>query len=163
MALKQDFFNARWYSESMADFKSIAEMMESCARDAVHLAQERFGFSLDYSEESIESLETILASVSGSLRDRKNSSEKEAIEQEVKLWGSYLGEVVRRRWDGAWDLVRYPGGVAAVPTLLVAGSQLYPLVKVYRRLTLGDAENIWNFYQKIRQKLCPVYPADGSA
>lgn len=151
----------------MADFKSIAEMMESCASDAVRLAQERFGFSLDYSEESIESLETVLASVSADLRDGQNSPDKETVnkdgvEHEVKLWGSYFGEVVRRRWGGDWDLVQYPGRVAAAPTLLVAGSQLYPLMKIYRRLTMGEAENIWNFYQKIRQKLCPVYPTDGS-
>ena len=141
----------------MTDFNSIAEMMQSCASEAVRAAQEQFGFSLDYSEESVEFLETILASVSGGL----NTADKDAVERAVKLWGGYLGEVVRRRWDGAWGLVQYPGGAAAVPTLLVAGSQLYPLMKIYRRLTMGEAENVWTFYQKIRLKLCAVHPVDG--
>ncbi len=27
-----------------------------------------------------------------------------------KVWGGYLGEVVRRRWGGEWVLETYPGG-----------------------------------------------------
>jgi hypothetical protein len=80
----------------------------------------------------------------------------------VKLWGGYLGEVVRRYWNGGWDLIQYPGGVAAVPTLLISGSQLYPLMKIYRRLTMGDRENIHDFYQRIRKHLSTVHPLDGS-
>ncbi len=142
----------------MADFKSIAEMMQSCADRAVTIAHDQFGFELDYSEESLQSLETILASVSTSL----NLLENDQVEEQVKLWGGYLGEVVRRYWNGGWDLIQYPGGNSAVPTLLVSGSQLYPLMKVYRRLTIGDRENIWEFYQRIRNHLSTVHPLDGS-
>jgi hypothetical protein len=143
----------------MADFTSIAEMMQSCAADAVRVAHDRFGFVLDYSETSIESIETILSTIAGNL----NSSDSDELERQVKLWGAYLGEVVRRRRDGAWELVSYPGRVAAVPALVVAGSQLYPLMKVYRRLTLGEAENVWKFYERIRGRFSPVHPVDGRA
>ncbi|MHB8303055.1 MAG: hypothetical protein ACYDC6_09495 [Acidobacteriaceae bacterium] len=146
----------------MDGFASIAEMMQSCSAEAVQLADDRFGFHLDYSEESVQSLETILSSVSAGLQAaQKQASDKQTVEQEVKRWGGYLGEVVRRRWSGEWSLVQYPGGAAAVPALLVGGSQLYPLVKVYRRLTMGEAENVWTFYQKIRQKLSTVCPTEG--
>lgn len=140
----------------MADFASIAEMMESCSAEAVTLAHDRFGFVLDYSEASIESVETILASVSSTL-DRSNLN---AVEREVTLWGGYFGEVVRRRWQGIWELVSYPGRSAAVPALVVAGSQLYPLMKVYRRLTMGEPENVWRFFQQIRDRLSSVNPID---
>ncbi len=143
---------------SMADFDSIADMMQSCADQAVRTARDRFGFELDYSEQSIESLETILASVSVNL----NLLENDKVEEQVKLWGGYLGEVVRRYWNGGWDLIQYPGGTAAVPTLLVSGSQLYPLLKVYRRLTMGDGENVWKFYEQIRNRLATVHPLDGT-
>ena len=142
----------------MADFESIAEMMQSYADRAVQTARDRFGFELDYSEQSIESLETILASVSGSL----NLLENEEVEEQVKLWGGYLGEAVRRYWSGAWDLIQYPGSAAAVPTLVISGSQLYPLLKVYRRLTMGEGENVWKFYEQIRSRLATVHPLDGS-
>jgi hypothetical protein len=142
----------------MAEFKSIAEMMENCADRAVKIAHDRFGFELDYSEESLKSLETVLASVSTNL----NLLENDQVEEQVKLWGGYLGEVVRRCWNGGWDLIQYPGGVAAVPTLLISGSQLYPLMKIYRKLTMGDRESIWDFYQRIRNHLSTVHPLDES-
>jgi hypothetical protein len=47
--------------------------------------------------------------------------------------------------------------------LVIAGSQLYPLMKVYRRLTMGEPENVWKFYEKIRTKLSPVHPTDSFA
>lgn len=149
----------RCYPESMADFASIAEMMQSCAADAVKMAHDRFGFVLDYSESSVESVETILSTLAGSL----SSSDSDELERQVKLWGAYLGEVVRRQRDGAWDLVSYPGRIAAVPAMVVARSQLYPLMKVYRRLTMGEAENVWKFYERIRDRLSPVHPIDGRA
>jgi hypothetical protein len=140
----------------MADFTSIADMMQACAAEAVRAAHDQFGFTLDYSEASVQSLETILANI-------HLSEDKESMEQAVKTWGSYLGEVVRRSFGGDWELAQPPGKAAAVPTLVIAGSQLYPLMKVYRRLTMGDPENVWKFYEKIRARLSPVHPTDSFA
>lgn len=136
----------------MAEFRSIAEMMQASAADAVREAQEQFGFALDYSDASIESLETILAAIGA----RLDTNDKDAVEQAVKLWGGYLGETVRRVSGGGWELIQYPGRTAAVPTLVIGESQLYPLMKVYRRLTMGEPENVWKFYGRIRGKLSPV-------
>ena len=136
----------------MPDFLSIADMMQSSADDAVRTAHDRFGFELDYSPESIESLETILASIGAAL----DLSEKDKVEEQVKVWGGYLGEVVRRRWNVTWDLIQYPGRAEAMPGLMVSGSQIYPLMKVYRRLTGGESENVWKFYEQIRSRLSNV-------
>jgi hypothetical protein len=140
----------------MADFTSIADMMQACAAEAVLAGHDQFGFTLDYSEASVQSLETILANI-------HLSEDKESMEQAVKTWGSYLGEVVRRSFGGDWELVQPPGKAAAVPTLVIGGSQLYPLMKVYRRLTMGEPENVWKFYEKIRARLSPVHPTDSFA
>ena len=56
---------------------------------------------------------------------------------ESRLWGSYLGEVIRSRYAGIWEMTQYPGGQVAVPAVEVRGSRLFPLMKVYRRLTNG--------------------------
>ena len=37
---------------------------------------------------------------------------------------------------------QYPFGAVAVPTLEVRGSNLYPMMKVFRRLTIGPQENL---------------------
>jgi hypothetical protein len=49
--------------------------------------------------------------------------------------------------------------VAVVPTLLIRGSRLYPLLKVYRRLTLGEAENLSAFYKMVAARLGEPTPA----
>jgi hypothetical protein len=82
-----------------------------------------------------------------------------------RLWGSYFGEVLRRRWNGLWLLAPYPGNGeqgsqpnAVVPTLDVAGSRLWPTMKVYRRLTLGAAENLSTFYTLVEKRLAATSP-----
>ncbi len=143
----------------MTDFNSIAEMMQSLAAEAVLAAHDNFGFTLDYSAAGIQTLETILANVSVNL----DTSDKDAVEQAVKLWGGYFGETVHRSCGGTWELIQYPGRVAAVPALVIEGSQLYPLMKVHRRLTMGESENIWKFFDKIRGRLSPVHPTEQSS
>jgi hypothetical protein len=141
----------------MAAYASIAEMMQASAAKAIGSARERFGFHLDYSEASLGALETILANVAAAL----SLEDAQAVEYETKLWGSYLGEVVRQRWGGAWELCPYPGSAFTVPAVNIRGSQLFPLIKVYRRIALGEAEEIGKYYQMVRQKLAPAQPADG--
>src|SRR5271166_2291750 len=113
--------------ESQA-FPDLGAMMDGYARAAVELG-EGFQKKLDYSSESIDHLDEILVLVS--------ESPELDLDFEVRLWGSYLGEVLRRRYNGAWQMTPYPGGAVAVPSIEVRGSHLFPLIKVYRRLTMG--------------------------
>jgi hypothetical protein len=126
-----------------SNFASLAEMMTAYAEEAVHLAWKDHRQRLDHSESSIDLLEQIL--------DGQSSAD---LEFQTRLWGSYFGEVIRRRFAGEWELTQYPGGgVALVPTLVVGGGRLYPLMKVYRRLTLGAGENVSAFYNMVSARL----------
>ena len=128
---------------SESNFASLAEMMSAYAEEAVRLGWKDHRQRLDLSESSIEVLEQILEGQSA-----------EDLEFQTRLWGSYFGEVIRGRFAGEWELAQYPGGgVAAVPTLVVQGGRLYPLMKVYRRLTLGAAENLPAFYKMVSARL----------
>ena len=119
--------------------------MESYAAAAVELAEAGFHRRLDYSPESIEALDEILVQV--------GETPELDLDFEVRLWGSYLGEVLRRRYAGVWELTQYPGGVAAVPAVEVRGSRLFPLLKVYRRLTAGEEEDLQSFFSLISERL----------
>src|SRR5580698_11416695 len=104
-------------------------MMSAYAEEAVRLAWTDHRCRLDLSESSVDQLEQILAGQAA-----------EDLEFQTRLWGSYFGEVMRRRFAGEWELAQYPGGgVSAVPTLIVQGGRLYPLMQFYRRLTLAAA------------------------
>jgi hypothetical protein len=126
-----------------SNFASLADMMSAYAQEAVRVAWSDHRQRLDLSETSVDLLEKIL-----------HGQSTEDLEFQTRLWGSYFGEVIRRRFDGEWEFTQYPGGgVAAVPTLLVRGSRLYPLIKIYRRLTLGEAENLSEFYKMVVGRL----------
>jgi hypothetical protein len=128
---------------SESNFASLAEMMSAYAEQAVQLAWKDHRQRLDLSELSIDVLEQIL-----------DGQSAEDLEFQTRVWGSYFGEVIRRRFAGEWELAQYPGGgVSAVPTLVVQGGRLYPLMKVYRRLTLGAGENLPAFYKMVSTRL----------
>lgn len=142
--MTSDATNVRKRLEETA-FPDLDAMMEAYAAAAVTLAREIFRQRLDYNSDSLVAFEAVLSEL----------AEKGDLDYdyEVKLWGSYLGEVLRRRYAGGWEMTQYPGGVAAVPAVEVRGSRLFPLMKVYRRITMGDAESIAAFFNMVTERL----------
>ena len=126
-------------------FPDLGAMMEGYAQAAADLARSDFGQKLDFTAESIDLLDDILV--------RVGESPELDIDFEVRLWGAYLGEVLRRRYAGSWEMTQYPGGVAAVPAVELRGSRLFPLMKVYRRLTEGEEEDLRTFFYMVTERL----------
>jgi len=128
-----------------ANYPDMEAMMEAYAEAAVSLARDHYRQTLDFRSESLVAFEAVLSEL----------AEKRELDYdyEVKLWGSYLGEVLRRRYTGTWEMTQYPGGLAAVPAVEVRGSRLFPLMKVYRRLTMGDSESIAAFFDMVTERL----------
>lgn len=138
-----------------ATFPDLETMMEGYARAASELASTQFERKLDFSGESMDSLDEILVLV--------GESPEFDLDFEVRLWGSYLGEVLRRRYAGSWEMTTYPGdlpngasksnGPVAVPAVEVRGSRLFPLLKIYRRLTIGDEDDLRSFFNMVTGRL----------
>lgn len=139
-------------------FPDLGTMMEGYARAAVDFAASQFRLKLDYSGESVERLDEILVTV--------GENPDADLEFEVRLWGSYLGEVLRRRYAGSWEMTTYPGPLpgpdeaklgraeaTAVPAVEVRGSRVFPLMKVFRRLTMGDEDDLRSFYSMVTGRL----------
>ncbi|HLY42203.1 MAG TPA: hypothetical protein VKR52_13395 [Terracidiphilus sp.] len=127
------------------EFPDLGAMMDGYARAAADLARGSFSQQLDFSADSIDGLDEILVVI--------GESPELDLDFEVRLWGSYLGEVLRRRYAGTWEMTQYPGGAAAVPAIEVRGSRLFPLMKVYRRLTMGEEEDLRSFYLMVTERL----------
>ena len=128
-----------------AIYPDLGAMMEGYARAAVEFAQRDFQQKLDFTSDSIDGLDDILVLV--------GESPELDLDFEVRLWGSYLGEVLRRRYAGSWEMTPYPGGAVSVPAVDVRGSRLFPLMKVYRRLTTGEEEDLRAFYAMVTERL----------
>ena len=136
--------NLRMRLES-SQYPDLGAMMEGYARAAAELGRSEFKQKLDFTSDSIDALDEILV--------RVGESPELELDFEVRLWGSYLGEVLRRRYAGNWEMTQYPGGAMAVPAIEVRGSRLFPLMKVYRRLTVGDEEDLRAFYAMVTERL----------
>ena len=128
-----------------ASFPDLGSMMEGYARAAAELGRDQFAQKLDFSSESIDGLDEVLV--------RVGECPELDLDFEVRLWGSYLGEVLRRRYAGVWEMTQYPGGMAAVPAIDVRGSRVFPLMKVFRRLTEGEEEDLRTFYAMVTERL----------
>jgi hypothetical protein len=128
-----------------AAYPDLAAMMEGYAQAAAELGKREFRQKLDFTSESIDGLDEILVLVS--------ESPELDLDFEVRLWGSYLGEVLRRRYAGGWEMTPYPGGAVSVPAVEIRSSRLFPLMKVYRRLTLGEEEDLRAFFTLVTERL----------
>jgi hypothetical protein len=126
-------------------FPDLAAMMDGYTQAAAELGRTQFRQKLDFTAESVDALDEILVMV--------GESPELDLDFEVRLWGSYLGEILRRRYAAFWEMTQYPGGVAVVPAVDVRGSRIFPLMKVYRRLTIGEEEDIRAFYTLITERL----------
>src|ERR1035437_10074616 len=133
-------------------FPDLGSMMEGYAQGAVDLARGTFQQNLDFTSDSVDALDEVLVLV--------GESPELDLDFEVRLWGSYLGEVLRRRYAGSWEMTQYPGGTVAVPAIEVRASRLFPLMKVYRRLTVGEEEDLGAFYAMVTERLGK--PAQGN-
>jgi hypothetical protein len=120
-------------------------MMEGYAQAAVETARSDYRQTLDYSPESINALDELIVLISETVDID--------LDFESRLWGSYLGEVIRTRYAGSWEMTQYPGGQVAVPAVEVRGSRLFPLMKIYRRLTNGEEEDLHTFYNMVTERL----------
>lgn len=129
---------------------SVAAMAGAYAQKAVEAARS-FNAHLDFSENSLMELETILNQLSGQAAAAQPLPDELA--EICKTWGSYFGEVVRRRFGGDWSIETYPGKSFATLTLSINGNKIFPSVKIHRRLTEGEQENIWSFYKMVKAKL----------
>ncbi|MGA7244028.1 MAG: hypothetical protein WBX19_12640 [Terracidiphilus sp.] len=126
-------------------FPDLGSMMEGYAQAAAEVAKSEFRQTLDFSADSVNALDEILVLLSESVEID--------LDFESRLWGSYLGEVLRQRYAGSWEMTQYPGGEHAVPAVDVRGSRLFPLMKVYRRLTMGEEEDLPSFFSMVTERL----------
>ncbi len=134
---------------------TVSDMMQAYAQDAVNFARDNFRVDLDFSEQSLRHAEHMLSGLHAALpkgivaKVFNHGPSQEQIWQMAKMWGAYVGEVIRMRWGGEWSLESQaqPGGVI---TLHVRGTEIYPPVKVYKRLTHGSEDNLWHYYQVLK-------------
>lgn len=154
-------------SDQQSDAQSRAQQR---AAELVTFAATNFKLKLDYSEESIARVEQTLAGIHKHFGNNVDKN-KAAVVNLANGFGSYIGEVVRRKHGGEWR-ANLPNLPAGVDGLCVNGSVLSPLQAVFLRITKGSQFSIENFYTKAVSTILqgrkpggstPAPPADPAA
>jgi hypothetical protein len=129
----------------------LQEMARNFAPGAVEFAAKHFQTKLDYSDSSVAALETILDRLHRSLAAA--APPKEQIDHYAQLFGCYLGETFRRNHAATWGII--PSGASKVPSMRSekTGTVFYPLTRAYKRITMGDEENVVAYYQYLLKEL----------
>ena len=79
----------------------LAEDMADSARSAVEFTKTQFHTNLDYGIDSLTQLEQLFDRIPYTM---PNPDSKETTGLLTRLWGSYLGEVIRKQHGGKWLL-----------------------------------------------------------
>lgn len=121
------------------------QFMPQLAQRAVAYAAEH-GRRLDYSAESVQDVEALL----GELHDlrAKGSLDDRGVNQHALRFGAYVGEVLRRRYNGTWHLDHEVGGPSSFP-ISWGGGESFPVTWCGKRILNGDEDNVWFKYQVV--------------
>jgi hypothetical protein len=137
--------------------QEIASIASAYSLDALEIAVESF-VALDFSDDSIQNVERLLAGLHNNLpRDQPS---EETIWIFAKAFGSYIGEVLCRNYQGEWGIVHL--GDESFPGVSFGhdnNSMCWPWARAHKRLTNGPEENVWHYFQSItRQYASPKKP-----
>jgi hypothetical protein len=110
------------------------------AEDAVQRARTEFGVGLDYSAESVQLVETCLAQLHA--RHQRQAFDERALGRESRLWGAYLGAVIKRLRPCTWQRDSQAAGEGALPLVFGQGNETFPCTWVYKRIKNGEEDNV---------------------
>jgi hypothetical protein len=135
---------------------TVSDMMVAYAQDAVDHAKS-VGVSLDYSPDSIRQVEGVLEKLCAAIprglsRLIRRRPSAEDMATMAKMYGGYIGEVVRRTAGGEWmlDTEIVPGHT--VISLRKGEQRIFPPSKVEKRLANGPEDNVWFYYQVLMKE-----------
>jgi len=124
----------------------ILQIAEAYSLDAVEYAEKAFAIKLDWSDDSVRRVETML----GRLHDERTTQKPspKQVFQFAKMLGSYVGEVFRKNHGAAWGIVSLDG--EDFPGLKAdKGTVFWPWGRAQNRILNGSSDNLWHYYQHL--------------
>ncbi len=119
------------------------ETLAMLQQEAVSIAKESYGITLDYSPASVEKVEAILGQLHAEYQKRQTTEGQRGL---ALAFGVYIGEVVKRETGGGrWERDHPVMGEGTMP-LYWKGGASFPVVWCLKRLVNGDEDNVWHKY-----------------
>ena len=127
---------------------TIAEQMLADALAAQKFTRKHFVAELDFTERSVQELESQFDAIRYALRGGLSADN---VTNLTKLWGAYFGETLQRLGGGEWTIIQADG--QARIALRGRETTIFPHEKIHARLTHGASENVWLFFQANKTRL----------
>lgn len=122
------------------------ELLVFLPQEAVAIAKEHHGVTLDYSPASIEQVELILGKLHDEYQSRGTTEGQRGL---ALAFGVYIGEVIRKQaGEGQWEQDHPVAGEGSMP-LHWKGHASFPVAWCLKRLANGEEDNVWHKYQMI--------------
>jgi hypothetical protein len=121
-------------------FTSTDEMMAYFATEATKWVKKDRGIDLDYTIESIKTVEEELGRVSKEVNPTKPQRGTFGL---ATGYGAYIGEVFRRRDVGSWAVDHPTGGPQSYPLTTKSNSVIFPVGWCWKRLINGEEDDVY--------------------
>ena len=130
-------------ARSLGTANEIQQGMQELAPLAVEDAKSKRHLALDYSPESIETVEAALGQVHDEVAaGRMSKQDGQAL---AIRYGAYVGEAIRLRWGGQWARDHQVAGPGSFP-LRVGKHEVFPIAWCTKRVKNGPEDNVWHKY-----------------
>jgi hypothetical protein len=154
---------AVWKTEFQGPKAGIKARMNDFAAEAVEKAAKEHQTKLDFSADSIATIDTILEGFSR--RHRAEPIPEKELSQIVLTWGAYVGTTLIKHYGGEWHVdslisgantypilfskPRTPGTAAASASENRALAEAIPVIWCLKRIRHGATESIATKYKKV--------------
>jgi len=132
---------------SMTPDAKLAGWLVLQAQTAVKAAKMTWEESLDLSSDSLDAIERILTKLHAHAKQGPGEAPGAEVTEASKMWGVYVGEVIRRNFGGQWAATE--SGVE----LRLSGITTDPIAKVRKRIVDGPMDNIRFYFASIPKAL----------
>ena len=125
----------------------IQKIAEAYALDACDFLRDHFRITLDWSDASIQHIETVMDTFHREAATARPSAEQ--VMGFAKMFGSYIGEVYRKNHRATWGMVELNG--ERFPGLKSESSDtmFWPWGRARNRLVDGAENNVWHYYSEL--------------
>ena len=125
----------------------IQQIAEAFSLDAVDFLRDQFRITLDWSDASIQNIETVMDIFHRESAKARPSPEQ--VMQFAKMFGSYVGEVYRKNHGATWGLVEMDGQRFPGLKSTTSDTTFWPWGRARNRLVDGAENNVWHYYSAL--------------
>ncbi len=135
--------------EGPGTFNSTDDLIQKLASQAVNNAERENHIDLNYSVESIKTIDKILwRAHEAYVKNPKSVS----VTNLGSVYGAYVGEVIRRTQSNArWQRDDKPGGENSYPLVWGQTMHVYPMRWCQERILSGGKFSIWTAYSAAKE------------